>query len=175
VNGWSPSGATINWNWSDGGAGLDPTACATSTAVTGTGTITQTCTDLLGNQGSASLAVKVDGTASAVSATAAGVPTAGCSTVDSESGVKTNAVATTVTNTDGSFTVTCSGGEDNVGNKAADVAVTYTVTAVPAPTVPSSTVPSSTVPSSTVPASTVAAPISYALLVPVSVAITAAR
>jgi len=56
------------------------------------------------------------------------VPAAGCATTDATAGVQTEATADTSGGPLGLVTVTCSGGEDNAGNVAANVVITYTVT-----------------------------------------------
>ncbi len=61
------------------------------------------------------------------------VPAAACNTTDSLSGVKTAATLTLTGGTAngvGQFTATCSGAVDNVGNAAAPVSATFTVTYV---------------------------------------------
>jgi len=64
--GWNATDATVSWHWADnaGGSGIDPAHCTSSSTSAGEGTITlnATCTDLAGNTGSASYAVKVDKT-----------------------------------------------------------------------------------------------------------------
>src|SRR5437899_7953556 len=62
--GWNNTDVTVNWNWTDNGAGLDSANCTTSSASSGEGvqTLTATCKDLAGNVGSASYVVQVDKT-----------------------------------------------------------------------------------------------------------------
>lgn len=64
--GWDNSDVTVTWNWADnpGGSGIDPAHCTQSSTSSGEGTLTltATCTDLAGNQGTASYTVKVDKT-----------------------------------------------------------------------------------------------------------------
>jgi hypothetical protein len=69
--GWYNKTVTVTWNWSDeaGGSGIDTANCETlPTSVShGRVTLSTTCTDVAGNQGSASLVVKVDTVAPSIS------------------------------------------------------------------------------------------------------------
>jgi len=67
-NGWNSSDATVTWNWSDAGSGIDPGNCTTSSTSSGEGTLTLTasCTDIAGNTGTVSYVAKVDTTAPAL-------------------------------------------------------------------------------------------------------------
>jgi hypothetical protein len=60
--GWNDTAVTVDWGWSDGGAVLDPTRCPEQSSSAGEGpvTITATCTDLAGNEATASVDVLVD-------------------------------------------------------------------------------------------------------------------
>jgi hypothetical protein len=62
--GWSSSDATVDWNWTDSGSGLDSANCTQSSTSTGEGavTVTATCADLAGNRASDSVTVNVDKT-----------------------------------------------------------------------------------------------------------------
>ncbi len=63
ANGWNNSDVTVQWNWEDNaGLGLNLDACTASNKSSGQGllTLNATCSDLIGNQGSATYAVKVD-------------------------------------------------------------------------------------------------------------------
>ncbi len=70
AGGWNNSDVTVSWNWSDdpGGSGIDPASCTQSSTSSGEGalTLTATCSDLAGNQGSATYQVNVDKRAPAV-------------------------------------------------------------------------------------------------------------
>ncbi|MEZ4734449.1 MAG: hypothetical protein R3E79_45745, partial [Caldilineaceae bacterium] len=129
--GWNSRDVVVTWNWSDNGI-IDTANCTTSSTSSGEGTITlsATCQDLAGNTGNATYQVKVDKTAPTVLVTgvSAGatyvlgsVPTAGCSTTDTPSGVATPAtLSLSGGNPDGTgiFDATCSGALDNAGNSA---------------------------------------------------------
>ncbi len=72
----------------------------------------------------------VTGVANGAVYTLGAVPTAGCTTTDSGSGVAVNATLSTsggTSNGVGTFTATCSGAADNAGNLAAPVSVSYSV------------------------------------------------
>ncbi|MCO5176695.1 MAG: glycine rich domain-containing protein [Thermomicrobiales bacterium] len=62
TNGWYTSAITINWNWSDSGAGIDPASCisSTSTAIEGQYTLSASCADMVGNSTTASADLKID-------------------------------------------------------------------------------------------------------------------
>ena len=65
ASGWSNSDVTVNWNWADGGSGIDPANCTQSSTSAGEGaiTLTSTCADKAGNTASDSYTVHVDKTA----------------------------------------------------------------------------------------------------------------
>ncbi|MBM7505889.1 choice-of-anchor Q domain-containing protein [Agromyces aurantiacus] len=68
-DGWNTADVVVTWNWSDDESGVDSTDCTPSTTSSGEGDaieVTATCTDLAGNEGSASVFVKVDKTAPTV-------------------------------------------------------------------------------------------------------------
>lgn len=67
--GWNNTDVAVNWNWTDGGSGIDSSNCTQSSTSSGEGTITltSTCADLAGNSTSDSMTVKVDKTAPVVS------------------------------------------------------------------------------------------------------------
>jgi Glycine rich protein len=67
-NGWNNSDVTVDWNWTDPFSTLDPNQCPPQSTSSGEGTMTLTasCTDEVGNVGTASVTVKVDKTAPAV-------------------------------------------------------------------------------------------------------------
>ncbi len=74
--------------------------------------------------------VTVTGVSDGATYTLGAVPAAGCSTVDSGTGVAQNATVSITGGTAngvGTFTATCSGGEDNSGNVAPPVSVSYQV------------------------------------------------
>ena len=68
ANGWSNSDVTVDWNWADPFSTIDPNNCPAQSTSSGEGTMTLTasCTDEVGNVGTASFTVKVDKTAPAV-------------------------------------------------------------------------------------------------------------
>ena len=59
--GWNSSDVTVDWNWSDTGAGLDPAISTQQSTSSGEGTIdlSASCTDLAGNTATATYTVKV--------------------------------------------------------------------------------------------------------------------
>ena len=142
LNGWYTSPVTVTWNWSDDGA-VDVSRCDSTSTTSTQGNPVQlpaTCTDLAGNQGSATYNIRVDQTPPTVTVTgvASGrtyviglVPAPGCTTTDDLSGVGALAkltVTTTGSHGVGSFTATCAGAADSAGNlQAAPVSVTYKV------------------------------------------------
>jgi hypothetical protein len=69
--GWNNSDVTVTWNWDDnaGGSGIDSSSCASTSTSSGEGeqTLSASCTDLAGNQASASHTVKIDTTNPSVS------------------------------------------------------------------------------------------------------------
>ena len=140
-NGWNNGDVTVNWSCTDGLSG--PTSANVSKLVSAEGaslTATGTCADNAGNSASDTQGgikidkhapdVKVTGTTNGAQFTLGAVPTAGCDTTDSLSGVDTNATATTTGGQPsgvGSYTVSCGGGKDKAGNAASAVTATYTV------------------------------------------------
>ncbi|MGH3025264.1 MAG: hypothetical protein ACRDLR_02315, partial [Gaiellaceae bacterium] len=67
--GWNNSDVTVDWNWTDGGSGIDTSNCTQTSASSGEGaiTLTSTCEDLAGNSASDSVTVNVDQTAPTLS------------------------------------------------------------------------------------------------------------
>ena len=65
--GWNTDDVTVTWHWSDGaGVGIDPARCTSSTISSGQGSgigVSATCSDALGNVGTARYIVNVDKTA----------------------------------------------------------------------------------------------------------------
>jgi hypothetical protein len=153
--GWNSRDVVVTWNWSDPStstgsvSGIDPSNCTNDSTSSGEGTITlsATCQDQAGNTGSATYQVKVDKTAPIVTITGVSggatyvlgsVPTAGCSTTDTPSGVATPAtLSLSGGNPDGTgiFEVTCSGALDYAGNGAGR-GFSYTVIPPPDTTAP---------------------------------------
>ena len=144
--GWHAGDVTVDWHWTDDGAGVDPTACTQTTSSTGEGVLdlTTTCADLAGNTASATVTVKVDLSDPTVTVTA---PTdgasfrvgdsvvAGYSCDDAVSGID----SCTGTVADGDALDTSTAGSHSFIVTATDVAgrttvhtVTYMVTAPPA-------------------------------------------
>ena len=99
--GWQNTDATVAWNWTDGGSGIDAAHCTQSSTSTGEGTITltSTCFDLAGNSASATATVQVDKTAPVVAYTGGGTYTVDqnvtvtCSSSDALSGVASDTCA----------------------------------------------------------------------------------
>jgi hypothetical protein len=144
--GWNNTDVFANYTASDALSGLDSPAPASHTfGSEGAGqSHTFTVIDLAGNSASAAITdVNVDKTAPTVGVTGVGngavytlgaVPAAGCSTVDSLSGVA-NAAALGITGGVppgvGIFTAICSGGTDKAGNVAPNTSASYTVQFAP--------------------------------------------
>lgn len=141
LNGWWISGVTVNWFWTDNGT-IVPSECESSTSTKASGdpvTLTATCTDLAGNVGTASMALKIDNTRPRVTVTGVRkaaqylrghVPKAGCRTTDAVSGVSMRAqiLVTGGRHGLGRFTATCTGAMSVAGTaQAHPVRVTYTV------------------------------------------------
>jgi VCBS repeat-containing protein len=126
--GWNKTNVTVTWHWTDtGGAGIDAANCTTSSAPSSDGiqTLTATCTDLAGNSGSASYALKID-TAPPVLAPAVapnpvmlgGSASASANATDTGgSGVSTSSCGAVSTAALGSFSVVCTA-TDVAGNSA---------------------------------------------------------
>jgi len=133
-NGWYTAGVSLAWQVADNGAEVEQTGCADEVFSTD-GEFTRSCTasNVVGSAEPASVVVKRDGTAPAVSVTrvADGVtyvlgttPSAGCNTTDATSGVAQPASLSTQGGpTVGAFTATCTGGRDVAGNVNATPAV----------------------------------------------------
>jgi uncharacterized protein YjbI with pentapeptide repeats len=141
AHGWYTS-VTVQWNWTDANATINPNACPATTSSTREGnptTITGTCLNALGGVGTASVQVAIENKGPSVSVTgvrsglvyAVGkVPHTGCRTTDNLSGVAEPArlkVKTTGSHSVGPFTAVCSGGTNKAGFEAAPVAVRYIV------------------------------------------------
>jgi hypothetical protein len=60
--GWNDSAVTVDWDWTDSGAGIDTANCTQQSTSSGEGTLdlTADCSDLVDNSASRSLTVKVD-------------------------------------------------------------------------------------------------------------------
>jgi outer membrane protein OmpA-like peptidoglycan-associated protein len=72
ASGWSRDDVTVTWNWEDvGAAGLGPDGCPASTSTDGdwAGDLESSCSDAVGNSGTATFPVKVDGTAPEIAIT----------------------------------------------------------------------------------------------------------
>jgi hypothetical protein len=133
--GWNNSDVTVDWNWSDGGSGVDPANCAQSSVSSGEGTITltSTCADLAGNSASDSVTVQVDETAPALSPSVSpGVlaegesVSASANATDAGSGIASASCGPVDTSVYGDFTVTCTA-TDLAGNSAS-ASASYSVT-----------------------------------------------
>jgi Ca2+-binding RTX toxin-like protein len=140
--GWHRGPATVVWNWTDQGDGIDSDHCPDQSTTSGEGelTVAATCSDLARNETTATHTVKVDSTAPVVTVTSpgnrryrqgsyvgveyrCGDPISGVSVCDGPPAEPID------TSTPGryQFTVT---GRDKAGNQRT-VTVGYTVVAVP--------------------------------------------
>ena len=147
--GWNDGPVTVDWGWSDGGAGIDTTACTQQSTSAGEGVqqLTASCSDLAGNTASDSMTVRVDTGDPTVSisspADGASYPvhqqvSAGYSCADAVSGIDTctgtvpdGAALDTATVGVKAFTVTAT---DQAGNTSTTT-VHYTVTPGPPVTI----------------------------------------
>ncbi|GAB1691911.1 Neogenin [Krasilnikovia sp. M28-CT-15] len=137
ADGWYRTAPTVRYTCTDNLSGV--AACPTDEKVTAEGAgqnVTGTGTDKARNAATARTKVNVDRTAPTVTVTGAGngakfgpdaMPTIGCATADSGSGVGTKAEATIDMNDRGGYTVTCVGAKDKAGNAASPVTISYTV------------------------------------------------
>jgi uncharacterized protein YjbI with pentapeptide repeats len=144
LNGWYTSPVTVTWKWSDAYS-MVASQCPSTSTTSGSGNpvaLNATCTDVYGNQGSATYAVKVDLTRPAVSVTGVRdgrqyvlgrVPARGCRTAETVSGVAKPAtlhMTTTGFRGMGPFSATCAGAVSVAGISQAQAArVTYAVVA----------------------------------------------
>lgn len=126
ANGWHRANVTVDWGWTDEASGIDRNQCTEQSTSSGEGvlTISATCSDRAGNQGSASLQVRVDRTAPVLSPTVSppkivlnGTGTASAGAMDAVSGVASQSCAALVTNTVGTKTSNCTA-TDLAGNTA---------------------------------------------------------
>jgi hypothetical protein len=100
-SGWTNADATVDWNWSDDGSGIDASNCTQSSISSGEGAITlsATCSDLVGNSRTDSVTVNVDKTAPTVTYTGGGTYSVdqtvsiACSASDSLSGIASSTCA----------------------------------------------------------------------------------
>ncbi len=136
ANGWNNSDVTVTWNWTDGdGSGLDLSNCTTSTDSSGEGaqiTVSGACTDLAGNQGSASTTVRVDKTAPTLAPSVSpnpvilgGSATASANASDSLSGIASQSCDPASTSTIGTTSVSCSA--TDVAGNSSSASASYTV------------------------------------------------
>lgn len=126
ADGWNNSDVTVNWSCSDTLSGAVAATASQTVSTEGKDqSTTGSCTDNAGNKAQdIQSGINIDTTAPDVSVTnvsnttytLGSVPTAGCSTSDTLSGVKTSASPSTNGGTVGSVTITCSGAEDKAGN-----------------------------------------------------------
>lgn len=75
--GWNNTDVTVTWDWFDAGVGIDDANCTEFSTSSGEGdplNLDATCSDLSGNEGTASYSVKVDKTKPAISAAATTLP-----------------------------------------------------------------------------------------------------
>ncbi|GAB1640553.1 Neogenin [Krasilnikovia sp. MM14-A1259] len=136
-DGWYRTAPTVRYSCTDNLSGV--AACPTDQKVTAEGAgqnVTGTATDKARNVATAKTKINVDRTAPTVSVTGAtdgtryapdAMPTVGCATADTGSGVNAKATATIDMDDRGGYTVTCAGATDKAGNSAAPVKVGYTV------------------------------------------------
>ena len=140
-NGWYTSGVTVTWYWIDANS-LVPASCPGSTTTKRQGAavvMSASCTDTATHVGNSSVTVKIDTTPPVVKLTGfrnGAVYDMGtsllpmCVTTDAPSGVGLNAVTTiSAGRPDGTgvTTVTCTGAEDNAGNRGPSLTGHYTV------------------------------------------------
>ncbi|BFU44735.1 fibronectin type III domain-containing protein [Krasilnikovia sp. MM14-A1004] len=137
ADGWYRTAPTVQYTCTDNLSGV--AACPAAEKVTAEGagqTVTGTGTDKARNSATAGTKVNVDRTAPTVTVTGAtdgakfgpdAIPTVGCATADSGSGVGAKATATVTMDNHGGYTVTCVGGKDKAGNAANPVTIGYTV------------------------------------------------
>ena len=140
-DGWFVSPLSVEWGWTDNGT-IVAADCTmqTNESRNGPHALQATCDDLAGNQGAASIQVKIDATRPAVRVTgvqgrhvyrAGKVPAAHCSTSEHVSGVRTPArltITTTGSQGVGAFTAICSGAESVAGlPQAHSVRAHYTI------------------------------------------------
>jgi hypothetical protein len=136
-NGWYTTNAHLSWSVTDAQSaittktGCDPLDVAADQQAT-----SYTCTATsTGGTASETVSIKRDATAPVVNVTGVSngatytvgsVPTAGCDTQDSTSGVATAATLSSTGGPFGAVTKTCSGARDNAGNTAS-ASATYSV------------------------------------------------
>ncbi|RZU54397.1 hypothetical protein EV385_6348 [Krasilnikovia cinnamomea] len=137
ADGWYRTAPTVQYTCTDNLSGV--AACPADEKVSAEGadqTVTGTGSDKARNAGTARTKINVDRTAPTVTITGASdgvkygpdvMPTVGCATADSGSGVGTKAEATIDLNDRGGYTVTCVGAKDKAGNAAKPVTISYTV------------------------------------------------
>jgi hypothetical protein len=138
VPAWSTSDVSVNWNWTDGGSGIDAANCTQSSTSAGEGaiTLTSTCSDVAGNSASDSVTVHVDKTApaaspSAVSAWSNSDVTVAWNWTDGGSGIDVaNCTQSSTSAGEGAITLTstCS---DVAGNSASDSVTVHVDKTVP--------------------------------------------
>jgi DNA/RNA endonuclease G (NUC1) len=138
--GWNNTDVTVTWNWTDVGvSGIDPAGCTASSVSSGEGgaiALSATCSDFVGNTGTASYTVKVDKTAPTVALV--GGPTGGgsyyfgavpvaptCSASDALSGLAAACTVSGYSTVVGPHTVVATA-TDKAGN-VKTASATYTV------------------------------------------------
>jgi alpha-tubulin suppressor-like RCC1 family protein len=139
--GWYNGDVTVAFSCADALSGIAGGACPASQILSAEGTAVsstaETVSDRAGNTSAPStiVTVKIDKTAPVVSVTGVtngasyplgSVPTAGCSTTDTLSGVATSASLSVSGSGVGSYSATCSGASDTAGNNGA-ASVSYQV------------------------------------------------
>jgi hypothetical protein len=135
-NGWYTTNAHLSWSVTDAQSATSQTGCDAVDVTADQQATSYTCTATsTGGTASETVSIKRDATAPVVSVTGVSngatytvgsVPTAGCDTQDSTSGVATAATLSSTGGPFGAVTKTCSGARDNAGNTAS-ASATYSV------------------------------------------------
>jgi hypothetical protein len=135
-SGWYTTNAHLSWSVTDAQSTASQTGCDAVDVTADQQATSYTCTATsTGGTASETVSIKRDATAPVVSVTGVSngatytvgsVPTAGCDTQDSTSGVATAATLSSTGGPFGAVTKTCSGARDNAGNTAS-ASATYSV------------------------------------------------
>jgi hypothetical protein len=138
--GWFHGPVTIHWTCTDSGSGI--ATCPGDTIRSKDGfaqQVTGVAVDNAGNQTTGTVnginidqiapTVTVTGIANGATYLLGSVPTAGCSSSDTLSGVVTASTVSSTRQANGVYNVSCSAATDIAGNASAPVSASYTVTA----------------------------------------------